>query len=46
MAGDIDFTLRDEKGTPLTMEEHDENLTDIETAVNDLISRVEALEDA
>ena len=40
----IDLTKRDEKGSPITMEEHDDNLTDIETAINDLITRVEALE--
>ncbi len=40
----IALTKRGEKGLPLTEEEHDQNLTDIEDAVNDLIDRVEALE--
>jgi hypothetical protein len=32
----IDLTKRAEKGSPLTISEMDQNLTDIETAVNDL----------
>jgi len=40
----IDLTKRAEKGSPITETEHDTNLDDIETAINDLIDRVEALE--
>lgn len=32
----ISLTLRDAKGSPLTMEEHDDNLEDIEDAINGL----------
>lgn len=36
----IDLTLRDEKGSPITMEEHDQNFTDIETAINSLLTTI------
>jgi len=36
----LDLTKRAEKGSPITMEEHDQNLTDIETEVNALQTEV------
>ena len=36
----IDLTKRDEKGSPITMEEHDINLDDIETAINSLLTTI------
>ena len=36
----IDLTKRAEKGLPITETEHDTNLTDIETAVNSLLTTI------
>lgn len=41
----IDLTKRAEKGSPITETEHDDNLDDIETAINALLVTIADHED-